>query len=392
MVAALGTADSSYLRMGSLSGVGHLQSLTGAQHFHNNTFRPFGPGGMTGRLNTSVGVNVHGLLSSENLQLGHAQNLHNSIHDTLKFQPTITRGNQNGIQGIMSTGLDQFQHDQGVSPIQNVSPLIDVQPSFSMPNKFPDLIPKSRMDCSPSPVLDISNNALVLKADKENTQGSGIIFGQTSLPSQHSQFSFPLLDQGRCSDIWSNFVQSSGTNSYPPSETFQGRNLSGASSIISLSNQAHDSLKDMHSEGVFFPNNSGQITNNVVSLQALQGWDDNNDDITFHSNIFGNSIDPLIDTDVHTSINSTYNRNTDFSFFDPSLMKPDGFTGLSEENTLTQQQGGIMNQDKPQTNRATNNLGSLEEFVTSMKKQKQENAIVLEGYFCDNNYSDGTSM
>jgi len=365
MVAALGTTDPSFLRMGSLSGVGHLHSLTGAQQFHNNTFRPFGPGGIAGRLNTSVGVNVH-----ETLQLGHAQNFHKSMHDQLKFQPAITGGNQNGIQGVpLSTSLDQFQHNKGVgiavSPIQSISPFIDVQPNFSVPNKLPDLIPKSTIG------LDVSNNALVLKADSDNTQGGGVLFGQTSLASQNSQFSLPLLDQGRCSDIWSNTVQSSGTNSYPAGETFRGRNLSGASSITSHSNQTHDSLKDMYSQGVLIPNNSGQISNSVV---PFQGWDDNNDDSTFPSNIFGNSIDSLID---NTSFNSIYNRNTDFGFFDPLLMKPDGVTGLSEENTLRQQQGYLMNHTKSQNNSAANNLGSMEEFVSSMMKQ----VIVFVLYF-----------
>ncbi|ESW33140.1 hypothetical protein PHAVU_001G046300 [Phaseolus vulgaris] len=317
MAAALGTTDSSFLTMGSLSGVGHLQSLTGAQHFHNNTFRPFGSGGMAGRLNTSFGVNLHGLPTSEILHLGHAHNFHKSIHEPLKFQQAIIGGNQNVIQGMpMSTGLDQFQRkgvNIGVRPIQSISPFLDVQPNFSLSNKLPDLMPKSTMGCSASPVLDVSNNALVLKADGENTQGGGLIFGQTSLASQNSQFSMPLLDQGRCSDIWSNTVQSSGTNSYPPTETFQWRNLSGASSITSLSNQSLDSLKDMHSQGVLFANNSGQISNSVV---PFQGWDDNNDDSSFPSTIFGNSVDSLIDTDGHTSINSIYNKNTDFSFFE----------------------------------------------------------------------------
>ncbi|XP_014503365.1 two-component response regulator ARR12 isoform X1 [Vigna radiata var. radiata] len=386
MVAALGTTDPSFLRIGSLSGVGHLHSLTGSQQFHNSTFRPFGPGGMAGRLNTSVGLNVH-----ETLQFGHAQNFYKSMHDPLKFQPAIIGGNQNGIQGVpLSTAVDQFQHNKGVgiavSPIQSVSPFFDVQPNFSVPNKLPDLIPTSTVGCSASPVLDVSNNALVLKADSENTQGGGVLFGQTSLASQNSQFSLPLLDQGRCSDIWSNTVQSSGTNSYPAGETFGVRNLNGASSITSLSNPSHYSLKDMHSQGVLIPNNSGQITNNVV---PFQGWDDNNDDSTFPSNIFCNSMDSLIDTDGHTSFNSIYNRNTDFSFFDPLLMKPDG---VIEENTLKQQQGYIMNHTKSQNNSAANNLGSVEEFVSSMMKQKQENVKLLEGYLCDNNLSDGTSI
>ncbi|KAG4934116.1 hypothetical protein JHK87_048118 [Glycine soja] len=394
MVAALGTADSSYLRMGSLSGVGHLQTLTGPQQFHNNAFRPFPPGGMIGRLNTSVGLNNHGLSSSEALQLSHAQNLNNSINDPLKFQSAIACGNQNAIQGMpMSIGLDQLQHNKGVSvsvgPIQNMSPLIDARPTFAVSNRLSDQIPKVTMGCSPSPVLDISNNALVLKADSENTQGRGVYENLTSVASQHSQFSLPLLDHGRCSDIWSSPMRSSGTNSYPPSETLQGGNLSGASSITSLSNQSHDSQTDMHSQGLIFTNNSGQISNNVPFL----GWDDHNHDSSYHSNVIGNSIDSLIDPEGHTSINSTYNRNLDFNFCDPLQMKHDGIMGLSDENSLKQQHRYIMNQQKSQNSRAPNNIGSLEDFVSSMMKQKQDKVKFLDGsYLCNNNYPDGTSM
>ncbi|RDY06435.1 Two-component response regulator ORR23, partial [Mucuna pruriens] len=365
MVAALGTADSSYLRMGSLSGVGHLQTLTSPQQFRNNAFRPFPHSGMVGRLNTSVGLNMQGLPSSETLQLGHAQNLNNSMNDLLKFQSSLVCGNQNGMP--MSVGIDQLQHNKsvsvGVSPIHNLSPLIDAKPTFHI-NKLQDQIPKVTMGCSASPLLDISNNV------RDNTQGSGVYENLTSTASQHSPFSLPLLDHGRCSDIWSSSVQSSGTNSYPPSETLQGGNLSGASSITSLSNQSHDSLTDMHSQGLIFTNNSGQMSNNV----SFQGWDDHNHDSSYHSNVIGNSIDSLIsvnhvDPEGHTSINSTYNRNLDFSFCDPLQMKQDGIMGLSEENSLKPQQGYIMNQQKPQNSRAVNNLGSLEDFVSSMMRE-----------------------
>ncbi|KAG5110275.1 hypothetical protein AAZX31_14G108000 [Glycine max] len=392
LVAALGTADSSYLRMGSLSGVGHMQTLTGPQQFHNNAFRPFPPGGMIGRLNASVGLNMHGISSSEALQLSHAQNLNKSINDPLKFQSAIACGNQNGIQGMpMSIGLDQLQHNKGVSvgPIQNMSSLIDDRPTFGVSKKLSDQTQKVTIGCSPSPVLDISNNDLVLKADSENTQGGGVYENLTSVASQHSQFSLPLLDHGRCSDIWSSPMQSSGTNSYPPSETLQGGNLSGQSSITSLFNQSHDSPTDMHSQGLIFTNNLGQMSNNV----PFQGWDDNNHDSNYDANVIGNSIDTLIDPEGHTSINSNYNRNLDFNFCNPLQMKHDGIMGLSEENSLKQQYGYIMNRQKSQNSSATNNLGSLEDFASSMMKQKQDKVKFLDGsYLCNNNYPAGTSM
>nr|KYP36456.1 Two-component response regulator ARR12 [Cajanus cajan] len=342
MVAALGTADSSYSRMGSLSGLRPLQTFSGPQQFHNNAFRPFPPGGMTGRFSTSVGLNVHGLPSSENLKLGHAQNLNNSMNDPLKFQSSQIGGNHNGIQGMPTfLGLDQLQHNKGVSvgPVQNLSPIIDAKSTFPMPN-----------------------NALT-----KDTQGSGAYQNLTQLASQNSQFSIPLMDQGRCSDIWASPVQSPGTNSYPPSDV----NLSGASSITSMSNQSHDSLTDMPSQGVFLTNNSGLMSNNV----PLQGWDNHNHDTSYHSNAIGNTIDSLIsvnpvDTEGHTTVNSTFNRDLGFNFCDQFQMKPDGVMGLSGETSLKAHQGYIMNQQKSQNSCATNiNVGSLEYFVNSMMTQ-----------------------
>ncbi|KAK7383463.1 hypothetical protein VNO78_29142 [Psophocarpus tetragonolobus] len=365
MVAALGTADSSYLRMGSLSGVGHMPTLTGPQQFHNNAFRSFVPGGMIGRLNTNVGLNMHGL-SSETLQLGHAPNLNNSMNDPIKFQSAIACGNQNGILAMpLSIGFDQLQHNKGVgfSPIQDMSSLTEAKQTFAM-----------------------SNNGLLLKPDRENRQESGVYNNLTSVASQHSQFSLPLLDHGRCSDIWSTPVHSSGTNSYPPSEALPGANLSGASSITSLSNQSHDSLTDIHPQGLTFTNNSG------LSHFPFQGWEDHNHDRSYHSNVIGNSVDSLIDPEGHTSMKSTFNRNLDFNFCDP--LKHDGIVGLSEENSLKQQQGYIMNQHKSQSSHTVNNLGSLEEFVSSVMQQQQLDKVkLLDGtYLCDNNYPAGTSM
>ncbi|KAL2318032.1 hypothetical protein Fmac_031908 [Flemingia macrophylla] len=331
MVAALGTADLSYLRMGSLSRVTPLQTLTGPQQFHNNAFRSFQPGGMIGRFNTSVGLNVHGLPSSENRQLGHAQNLNSSINDPLKFQSSIACGNHNGIQRMpISAGLDQLQHDKGASvgPIQNLPP---PEATFPMPN-----------------------NALT-----EDTQGRGVYENLTQVTSQNSQISFPWLDHGRFNDIWPSPVQSSGTNSYPPSDV----NLSGASAVTSLCNQSHDSQTDRQCQGVFFTNNSGQMSNKV----PFQEWDDHIHDSSYHSNVLLNSTDCLIpvnpaDTEGHNSNKSTFNRDFHFNLCDQFQMKRDGIMGLSEDNSLKTHQGYIMNQQRSQNSR----VGSLEDLVNSL--------------------------
>ncbi|CAK8569957.1 unnamed protein product [Lathyrus sativus] len=171
MSAALGnSADTSYFRMNSLNGVGgHLPTMNGGStQFHNNPFRPFqSSGNMSNRLNTPANVNIHG-----------------------SYQPAITRANPNDIHRtpIPSAGLDQLQHNRGIniSPIQNIT------------NKFPDYRPKAPMSCTPSSVLDISNNPMMMESNS---------------------FSFPSLEKRRFNDVWSSNMQLPGVTSNAP---FQG--------------------------------------------------------------------------------------------------------------------------------------------------------------------------
>ena len=393
MMATLGSADpSSYLRMSPLSGVGHFHTLSGSGQFHNNGFRSFSPAGMISRLNTPAGLNVHGFPSSGALHLAQAQNLNNSTNDhQLQSPSALVCGNQN----LLSVGPDQFQHNKGASSVQNLTTLIDGKPGFHpISNRLADQRLKVTIGGSTSPILGVSNNALTLEQNPQGTQGVGIYDNPTSVVSQHSELSFPLLDHGRCSDIWSSAVHSSGTNSYPSSEsfrqgamsptdnmnssTFQGGNLSGASSITSLSSQSHDSLTDMHSQGVIFTNNPGQISNNV----PFQGWDDHNQNANYHSNVVGNnSINSL--TPMNGLIdpsNSTFNRNLDFDFCDPLQMKHDGIIDLTEETSLKPHQLYIMDQQKSQNNRISNSVGSLEDLVSEMMKQVITSMLCHEGF------------
>ncbi|KAK7311214.1 hypothetical protein RJT34_09204 [Clitoria ternatea] len=367
MMAALGSADTSFLRMSSLSEIGHVQALSGSQQFHSNSLRCFPPGGMISRLNTcSGGTNLHGLPSSGTLQLGHAHNSINSINGALMFQSVC--GNQNGIQGMpISTGLDQLQHNKGVSLVQNLATVNN--------GSVQDQRQKVTISCSPSQVLEISNNALVLKSTPQDTQGSVVYENSTSLASQHSEFSASLLDHGSCGDIWSSecFRQVPITpTDKMSSPTLQGRNLSGSSSITSISSQSHDSLADMHSQGVIFTNNAAQMSNNV----PFQGWNEHNQDSSYHSQVIGDSIESLF-PEGHTSMNSTFHRNLDFNFCDPLQIKHDGIMGLSEEPSFKPQQVYAMNQLKSKNIHISNNLGSLEDLVSSMMKQCDKAFITL---------------
>ncbi|KHN07036.1 Two-component response regulator ARR12 [Glycine soja] len=401
-------ADPSYLRMNSVSGVGHIQSISGSGQLHNNAFRSFPPSGIINRLNTPAGLNVHGFPSGV-LQLSQSQNLKNT-NDNLKFLSAIVPANQNGVHGMtVSVGLDQLQNNKGVMSVQNLTTVFDAKTTFPISNKLPDPRPKITNSGSHTPDVSFSNNALMLEPRPQGTQGSVRIETlSSSVASQHSEFSLSLLDQGRYSDNWASTVQPSviQTNSYPPSECFgqtnipptdnmasvplQGGNLSGAS-ITSLSRQSHDSMTDMHSEGVTFTNRPGHISSNV----PYQGWHDNNQDATHHSNILSiNSLTPVNGAAVpagHAAMNSALHRNLDFNYCDPLQMKHEGFVELADEALSKQHQGNIMNLPKSQQSHFSNNLGSLEDLVSSMMKQENDKMKLLDGNLICNNYSGGLS-
>ncbi|XP_054798277.1 two-component response regulator ARR12 [Prosopis cineraria] len=374
MVAALGSADASYLRVGSLGGIKHLQPLGASGQFQNNVYRSLPYSGMIGRLNTPAGLGVHGLPSSGILQMGHARNLNNSssMNDPLKFQPSMAHVNQNqnggSLQGMpVSVGLDQLQPNKVVSSVQGPATGFDDKTMSLISNKLPDPRARVSSSCSAPPLVGITTNCLLLEPNSQDTQCGRGYENLASVASQHSEFSLPLMDDhnGRCSDNWPSAVQSSGmpTNSCPTNDCHHGGNPSGASSITSLSTRSHGSLADMQSHGPIFTNNN---TPNV----AYQGWDEH-------------SLDSLIPINGAVGA-SGFHRNLDYSFENPLEMKHEGITKSAENPSLKPNQGYIMDPHKAQQSRTSNNLGSLEDLVSAMMKQEQD-------FICDD-FTGGTCL
>ncbi|KAF7830338.1 two-component response regulator ARR12 [Senna tora] len=367
MVAALGSADPSYLRVGSLSGIKHLQPLNGSGQFQNNVFRSLPYSGMMGRLNSPAGLGVHGLPSSGILQLGHAQNLNNPMNDHLKFQPAIAHHNGASLHGMpVSGGLDQLQTNKVISSVHGPATGFDDKTISPISNKSPDPRAMVASTCSRTPIVGVTNNGLMLEPNSLDTQRGRGYENLASVASQHSEFSLPLLDNhsGRCNDNWASAVQSSGihTNSYSTNECFHAGNPSGASSITSLSSQSHDSLADMHTQGPIFTNSTSNV--------AYQGWDDH-------------SLDSLIPANGAVGP-SSFHRNLDFNFGNALEMKHEGVTKSGEDISLRSNQGYVMDPQKAQQSRISNNLGSLEDLVSAMMKQDGE-------FICDD-FSGGTSI
>lgn len=380
MVAALGSADQSYLRMG------------GSGHFHNNAFRSFSPSGIIGNLNTPTSLNGHGFSPSGLLQLGQSRNLNNSSNDQLKFQSAITPVNQNILQGMpMSIGFDHLQNSKGVISVQNLN--TDVKTTFPIPNKFPDQRPSFATSSSHPPSLGISNNGLMLDRHPERKHGGiGIGYGSSSssVASQHSEFSFSMLDQGRHGDNWSSDVPLSGiqTNSFSSSECFRQTAVPPSDNMASLPLQAGypgGSLPDMHSQGMIFTNSPEYINGNL----PFQGWEDRNQDATYHSNVTCGSMNSLapVNGAVFPPGQTTTSSTLDTKFFNPIQMKHAGFAELTECSSSRQSPANIISQQK-----FSNNLGSLEYLASSMMGQEQDKMKLLGGDFICDNYSDGVSL
>ncbi|XP_019437782.1 PREDICTED: two-component response regulator ARR12-like isoform X1 [Lupinus angustifolius] len=393
MVAALGSADHSYLRMGSMSGVGHLQTLNGSGQFHN-AFGSFSPSRVISRLNTP-GLNVHGFHSPGVHHLGQTQNLIDSTNDQLKFQSAIVPVNQNGVPGMpVSVGLDQLQQNTDVVSVQNLTNAIDARTTFPISNKLPDPGPRVTACGSHPRRLGISNNALMLEAHPQETLG-GIVYenSPTSAHSQHSEVSLSLPYQGRYPDNWSGAMQLSGIPTKSFSQTslrgidnmaslpLQGGNLESSLNVTSLYGQSHDSMTDMHSQGVIFTNRPGHIRNNMP-FQDIS---------TFHSNVSRGSMNPLSAPLNGVVGPAGHNRNLDFKFCDPIQMKRHGIVELSAETSM-KHPGNIVNQQKSEQSHLSNNLGSLEDFVNSVMKQEQDNMKLLDGNSICDNYSGGIPM
>ncbi|KAK7320662.1 hypothetical protein VNO77_30344 [Canavalia gladiata] len=253
----------------------------------------------------------------------------------------------------------------------------------------------------------------------------GSLNGHLPTPSGPQHFCNNVLRSYPLDGITMPLSETLRQGTIPPTDNLsfanlQGGNLSAASSITSLSSQSHDLLTDMHSQGVIFTNNPGQISNNV----PFQGWDYHNQSGSYHSHVIGNSLISVngdVDPEGYASMNSTFNRNLELSFCDPLQMKHDGGMRLNEQTSSKLQEGYIMNQHKSHNSCVTNkNLGSLEDLVNAMinryqgddrhksgcsigpsnylrtrqkyEKVKQDKVKISDGSLGDNNYSGGASM
>lgn len=401
MVAALGSSDSSYLQMSSLTSLGNFYNLSGSGQLPNSTFRSFPPSGMLGRLNTPSGVGMHCLSSSEMVQLGHLQNSSNSINNGTKFQPVLLHGNQNGIilQGMpMSLELEQLQRNRGIIRVGELSTAIGDSTAFPSSSGFPDTkMTSSRPSTS---LLGATNSPLMLQGHSLENQRRGVLRNQNSATLLNAELP-SSFDHGRCNDNWSTSVQASGiqSSSFPLSDSFKqaamhpsslrdnissvnlqsGTNLRDISSVTSIPPPLPDSRTDLECQAMTtMSGNAGKTMNYSPKV-----WDDHKQNLSHRASLGCSSSDSLI---LAPGVMGTFNqgldskntisdRNMDFNlvgesnYVNPLPIQHNVVEESASDTSLQLKQGCTLGQRKPQSSYASNNVGSLEDLVSAMMKQ-----------------------
>ncbi|XWS72741.1 hypothetical protein CRYUN_Cryun02cG0066600 [Craigia yunnanensis] len=343
MAAALGSADSTYLRMGSLNGLENFHTLAGSDQFHNEAFRSFPPSGVIGRLNTPAGLGMRGLPSPGMIQLSHVQNWGNTSNDQSKLQSFVISGNHkaNILQGMpMSLELDQLQNNKGVSHIGEL-------PTANNTTVFPvsgSLIDARITGCSNNPLLGVASNSLMLE-------------GSSQQATLHA----------------SNLRDSVSAMGYQ-----NGNTLSDFTSIAPASNQLWDSKADLQGQASPISCNAGQIIRN-----SPQEWNAPRKDAPYQSNVMCRSINSSIPVNgamVQLGLcldrnNPIFHRNMELdsigplNFVDPLSVNHSEGENSAMEPSVIENEGYLIVQPRPQGSYIPDNIDSLDDLASAMMKQ-----------------------
>ncbi|PIA45733.1 hypothetical protein AQUCO_01600168v1 [Aquilegia coerulea] len=450
MVAALGGKDASYLRMGSLDGMGDFHTLSGSGQLSNASFSSFPPGGMLGRLNTPTGLGLRGLASSGMIQLGHSPNSSNSFSDMGKLQSTILPGNQNGNLlkgGPTSLEVNHLQQNKFNSHAGDFTPIGDPTLFPLSSSGFPEA--GVTISNSSNSLVNPSNSPLLLQGNLQQVQNHRSFGNQTSVSMSSNNpepfdigagVSTHLPDHGRCADNWQGAVPLTGfsSNPFPLGDPFDnadmitshmrdnfssiasnGRNNSlDASSTSVLSSSLHNSRRDPQCQGGSVGINVqhdnlkassfGSIGNRVGlnTNYMQQNREDNRRDYTNNTNLLYNSVNSSVPIQGAMGPfgqnlgqeNTVATRKIDSPLISQSnssnqfLMQQMGYENSPTESTMRFKGDYQMDQAKSQSGFVNSNSGSLEDMMNAMIKREQQDAMLMDGDIGCNVYPVRTCM
>ncbi|XP_057503834.1 two-component response regulator ARR12-like [Actinidia eriantha] len=385
MIKASAGADSPYLRMGYLNGLGNVPCMAGSAQFQNADVRSLSSSGMLGRLNTPVGLGMRGLSSSGMVQLGHADNLSEPINNQNKFHQVILPGNQNGniLQGMpMPFEFDQLQHKNVVDHIGDLSSANNGSMVFPISSGLSD--GSMNGNSSRNSFLGTPHNPVMLQGQPQGIKRDELRGNQSfvTVASSNREYSSLLPDFRRCIDGWPT-VQSSEiqSNSFTSSDCFKQNTpnylIERKSSIaMDTGNKSNDNSSiaavpagfpvlrtDLQSQAA--PRQRSNAEKNMNHTEK-QGWDENKANPSHGPNLMCSSM-------------SSNNMIGQQNLVDSSTMQHNEVEQSALGTTAKPKQGNLINQRKPQDGYSFNDVGSLEDLVTAMMKQEEDKSNIREG-------------
>ncbi|PSR91867.1 Two-component response regulator like [Actinidia chinensis var. chinensis] len=412
MIAASGGADSPYLQMGFLNGLGNVPSMVGSAQFQNTDVRSLSSSGMLDRLNTPAGLGMRGLSSSGMVQLGHADNLINPINNQNKFHEVILPGNQNGnIQGMPTPfEFDQLQHKNGVDHIGDLSSANNDSMVFPISSGLSD--GNMNGNSSRNSFLGAPHNPVMLQGQPQGIKRDELCGNQSfvTVASSNREYSSRLADFRGCIDSWP-AVQASEiqSNSFTSNDCFKQDtrsylmdrkssiamdtgNKSNNNSSIAVVPAGFPVLRtDLQSQAA--PRQQSNAEQNMNDTQK-QGWDENKQNPSHGPNLmcsFLNSMIPphgvpdpfsqrldLENTICHRNANGN-NMIGQRNLVDSSTVQHNEVEQSAIGTTAKPKQGNLINQRKPQDGYSFDDVGSLEDLVTAMMKQEEDKSNMREG-------------
>ncbi|KAG6608285.1 Two-component response regulator ORR24, partial [Cucurbita argyrosperma subsp. sororia] len=341
MVTALSSADPSYMRLGSLNGIGNFHSVTGPPPFPNTAYRSIPTTGVLGRLNTPACMGMNGLSSPGTVPLEST------------FQPRPRSANM--FRGMLeSSGLDQVQHVKH-GTVDDLARAFDQRTVFSAAGH-------------------LSNDPLI------------------SVVSASLESSRPSVDSIRCTgDDWSKAAHSSRMLLHIGN---------CVSDIASISTQSHDSRTDTQRQAA----TSSNRYDRVITKVPVQDWNDL-EDAYYDTTVACSSSNSFIPVNraaetlpkCFENQNTVFSRSKDFNVIsrandlDRAMVDHDQFKKSSIETSIMLKQGVLYDhQQKMQARFCSSNCGSLEDIACAMMKQVQDDAKLLEGDFGCDNFPIGT--
>ncbi|ESR66874.1 Two-component response regulator ARR18 [Citrus sinensis] len=297
MVAALGSKDSSYLRIGALDGFGDLRSLNSPGRLSSSAISSsYVPGNMFGRLNSTSGLSMHGIASSGMIQPGHSQSFNTSFNTIGKIQQAMFPANRisNLFQGVRtSSELNQLPQSKSTTQIGDFNHINSPTTSMAATG-FTDAT--VAVGSSSSSVSTSSSNIMMLQGNLHQAHSRDAYGNQSSLSvASLNQESFDVgvrnssnfLDHSRCNESWQDAVQLS-SNSLPLSEPFihdqmppNLRNTLSSTSCLDISSSMATSthLEDSRGDLSCQPGLIGNVIQNYTSkqqwLEHKQGYNQN---------------------------------------------------------------------------------------------------------------------